>query len=89
LGGPAAQRPLWEDFENGAYGARWWADAMRETIGFARQWAYMEIGLVDASLVALAGRLRTERVATFDQRHFRHMTTMNEKPFVVLPADAS
>ncbi len=89
LGGPTAQRLLWEDFESGAYGVRWWADAMQETVAVARRWAYLEIGLADASLVALAGRLRTERVATFDQRHFRHMTTMNGEPFVVLPADAS
>ncbi len=88
-GGAAAQSLLWADFENGAYGVRWWADAMQETVDIARRWAYMEIGLADASLVALAGRLRTERVATFDQRHFRHMTTTNGEPFVVLPADAS
>jgi hypothetical protein len=44
--------------------------------------------LPDASLVALAGRLRTTRVATLDHRHFRTVTLADGRPFTVLPADA-
>lgn len=47
-----------------------------------------EIGLVDASLVALGHRLRTDRIATFDEGHFRTLTTRAGKPFAILPADA-
>jgi predicted nucleic acid-binding protein len=84
-GGHDAQSTLWRDFESGAYAVRWWADALRETIAIARQHPW--VGLADASLVALAGLLRTNRILTFDQ-HFRSLTTPRGEPFIVLPADA-
>jgi predicted nucleic acid-binding protein len=85
--GPAFSRGLWEDLRSGAYGVRWWADAMLETIAIAR--AHPEIGLTDASLVALAGRLRTDRIATLDVDHFRSLTAPGGEAFVLLPADAT
>ncbi|WP_372791636.1 type II toxin-antitoxin system VapC family toxin [Paraconexibacter sp.] len=75
-----------QDLDSGAYNVRWWADALRETIGIAR--LRPDIGLTDASLVAVAGRLGTDRIATFDHHHFRSLTTAAGKPFVLLPADA-
>lgn len=84
-GGHDAASTLWRDFESGAYAVRWWADALGQTIALARQHPW--IGLADASLVALAGILRTDRIATFDQ-HFRSITTPGGEGFVVLPADA-
>ncbi len=84
-GGRAAAFSLWADIESGAWQVRWWADAMAETLAIARD--RPEIGLVDASLVALAGRLRTERIATLDD-HFRTLRIPGGKPFSVLPADA-
>jgi predicted nucleic acid-binding protein len=83
-GGEHARRVLWDDFDNGAYGLRWWAEGLHETIRIARQHPFL--GLADASLVALAGILRTNRIATFDQ-HFRSVLTPDGEPFVVLPAD--
>jgi predicted nucleic acid-binding protein len=44
-----------------------------------------EIGLADASLVLLAGRYRTNRLLTLDQRHFRVLRTPNGAPFTLLP----
>lgn len=41
----------------------------------------------DASLAALAGHLRTSRIATFD-RHVRSLTTDRGEAFVLLPEDA-
>lgn len=79
--GAAAVR---EDFARGAYVVRWWADALDETLAVARK---RDVDLVRASLVALAGRLRTDRIATFDQQ-FRDLRTPSGKPFVMLPADA-
>jgi len=73
-----------DDFARGAYAVRWWADALDETLAFARR---RGVGLVEASLVALAGRLRTERVATFDPQ-FRDLRTPGGRSFVMLPADA-
>jgi predicted nucleic acid-binding protein len=73
-----------DDFARGAYVVRWWADALDETLAFARR---RGIGLVEASLLALAGRLRTERIATFDPQ-FRDLRTPGGRSFVMLPADA-
>lgn len=47
----------------------------------------LSIGLADASLVVLAGRYRTSRLLTFDQRHFRVLRTPAGGPFTLLPAD--
>ena len=85
--GEAFTRGLWDDLHSGAYAVRWWADAMVETIAIARR--HPAIGLTDASLVALAGRLRTDRIATLDLDHFRTLTTPDGDAFVLLPADAS
>ena len=82
--GEKAQHALWGDFEAGVYGVRWWAEGLHETIRIARQHPFL--GLADASLVALAGILRTNRIATFDQ-HFRSVLTPDGEPFVVLPDD--
>ena len=87
-GGVDAQRALWSNLDAGAVTVRWWADAMDETISIARRWGGGPSGLVDASLVALANRLRTNRIATFDDTHFRRLKTSDGKPFQILPADA-
>jgi predicted nucleic acid-binding protein len=66
---------------------RWWADAMLETIAIAR--THPEMGLTDASLVALTSRIRTDRIATLDLDRFRSLTTPDGEAFVLLPADAT
>ena len=47
----------------------------------------LEIGLADASVAVLAGRLGTTRVLTFDQRHFRALAPVQGGSFTILPAD--
>lgn len=84
-GGEPAREALWRDLGSGAFTVRWWADAMGETLDIAR--AHPTLGLVDASLVALAARVRTLRVATLDET-FRTITTPDGQPFVMLPDDA-
>lgn len=84
-GGEVARDALWSDLAAGAYIVRWWADALGESLAVARRHPFA--GLTDASLVALAARLRTRRIATFD-RHFRLLTTPDGQPFVMLPDDA-
>jgi len=84
-GGIPAREALWADLDAGAYLVRWWADALNESLQIARR--HPLAGLTDASLVALAGLLRTQRIATVDQ-HFRSMTTPAGEPFVLLPDDA-
>lgn len=82
-GGEDARAALWRDLGSGAFAVRWWADAMGETLDIAR--AHPTLGLVDASLVALAARVRTQRIATLDET-FRTITTPDGAPFVTLPA---
>jgi predicted nucleic acid-binding protein len=47
----------------------------------------LELGLADASLVVLAGRWRTRRILTLDERAFRAVTPLQGGAFEVLPAD--
>ena len=75
------------DLERGAYVVRWWADALTESLRVVR--ARPELGMTDASLVALAGRMNTNRIATFDHRHFRPLTDTAGAPFVLLPGDTT
>lgn len=84
-GSVGARDAFWEDLERGAYVVRWWADALSESLRVVR--ARPDLGMTDASLVALAGRLNTNRIATFDHRHFRTLTGTGGEPFVLLPAD--
>jgi uncharacterized protein len=84
FGGESAARVLWDNFETGAFSLRWWAEGLHETIRIAREHPFL--GLTDASLLALAGILRTNRIATFDQ-HFRSVLTPDGEPFLMLPDD--
>lgn len=88
-GGPAAARALREDLDNGAYLIEWWPTALHDTIAHAKSHESMELGLTDASLLALAAHLQTTDVATLDERHFRALKpTSGGEAFTLLPADA-
>jgi predicted nucleic acid-binding protein len=88
-GGAAAARALREDLDSGAYLVEWWPAAMHETIALARHHESMELGLTDASLLALTARLQTTAIATLDERHFRALKpATGGEPFTLLPADA-
>jgi predicted nucleic acid-binding protein len=84
--GSAVAEQVLADFRDGAYRVHWWPGAITESLDVLRVERRLGIGVVDASLVALAGRLRTSRVATLDQRHFRQLETEG-RSFTVLPAD--
>jgi len=86
-GGPDAARAFYEDLLSGAYLVEWWSEDTLETVAAARK--HQDIGLADASLLALAARLETTRVATLDERHFRAVSPLTREPaFTLLPADA-
>ncbi|MBX6721857.1 MAG: PIN domain-containing protein [Dactylosporangium sp.] len=54
-----------------------------------QQYAGLELGLVDASLILLAERYHTTDVVTLDERHFRAVRPRYGGPaFRILPADA-
>ncbi len=87
LGGPEAAAALRADLDAGAYLVRWWADALGETVRIAA--ARPALTLAEASLVALAARLGTRRLATLAHDRFRREATASGDPFVLLPADAA
>jgi predicted nucleic acid-binding protein len=48
----------------------------------------LHLGLADCALVVLADRYQTDRIVTFDERHFRAVTPLRGASFTILPADA-
>lgn len=54
----------------------------------ARRYRDLELGLADTSLMVLAGKHRTTRIATFDERAFRTVPPIQGGSFTILPADA-
>jgi uncharacterized protein len=87
--GPAAAAAFRRDIESGAYSIEWWASAASESARLADRYAELDLALTDASLVALARRLGTTSVASFDERHFRTVRPLAGGPaFSLLPSDA-
>jgi predicted nucleic acid-binding protein len=87
-GGAAALRALRADLLAGAYLVEWWPGALAAAVAIAERYADVDLGLTDASLVALTAHLDTIDVATLDERHFRAVQPLTGGPaFRVLPAD--
>ena len=61
-------------------------DDVEQATGVIDRYCDLNIGLADASIVVLAGKLGCDRVLTLDERHFRALRTPAGEPFVVLPA---
>jgi predicted nucleic acid-binding protein len=85
--GPPAERIVAANIATRALETEWWDDAVRDI------WKLVddrpEIGIADASLVALAAHRNTTRIATFDERHFRGLAPLTgEGAFTLLPLDA-
>lgn len=59
----------------------------RLAVELADRYADLAPGLSDLSIVIAADRHDTTRVATFDQRHFRVMTSIGGRPFTLIPLD--
>ncbi len=51
------------------------------------QYADLELGLADLSVVVLAHRFRTRRLLTFDERDFRAVAPLSGGSFTLLPRD--
>jgi uncharacterized protein len=86
--GTRAVRAFRDDVRSGAYLVEWWATAAREAADVADRYLDLGVSLADASLVALAARLGTVDVASFDARHFRAMSPLGvADAFRLLPLD--
>jgi predicted nucleic acid-binding protein len=60
------------DLYIGAYLVERWPAAARQSSEIVKRYIDLDVSLTDASLVALTARLGTERITTFDERHFSH-----------------
>lgn len=52
------------------------------------RYADLELGLADCALVVIASRYGTDRIVSFDERHFRAVTPLQGGAFTILPYDA-
>jgi uncharacterized protein len=86
---PAAVAALYTEIRRGSLGVEWWPDLELQAVEVAERYAEIGLGLVDASLVALAAGLETNRIASFDERHFRAVEPLDgAAAFALFPADA-
>lgn len=86
--GVDAELAFLDDVAAGTFEVECLNDAERRTAaGLARRHRDLELGYADASLIALAARLGTRRIATFDERAFRVVTPLQGGAFTLLPAD--
>ncbi len=87
LGNAALLRFL-ADIQEGAYVVEpvTLAD-LRRCASLIAKYQDLDLGLSDASVVAVAERLGTNRILTVDQRDFRAIRSVHGKPFRLLPAD--
>src|SRR5579884_1085963 len=82
----AARLAFLDDLKNGAFTAACLdADDYARIAELEAHYADLDIGLADASVVALAARFNTRRVLTFDQRHFRALRPLQGGTFELFP----
>jgi len=87
--GSEAARAFRRDVATGAYAVEWWRAAAAERVEVAESYRDLGVSLTDASLVALAARIPTTTIATFDELHFRALRpARGGEAFRLLPADA-
>lgn len=87
--GDAGRPDLLRTLRDGALRVEWWPEATQETVYAIEAQGRADVGLTDMSLVVLAARVRSVRVATLDERHFRTLRPLTGEPaFRLLPADA-
>lgn len=84
--GIIVQAAFLRDVTDGAYDV---AELLREDYtrirGLCKQYSDQDIGLVDASIVAIAERLNEPKIATLDHRHFRMIRPRHVEAFELLP----
>ena len=87
--GPQSRRAFVADLAAGRYLVECLRpDEYRLVAQLERQYTSLSPGLADLSIVVIADRLQTRRIATFDERHFRAMRALDGGAFALLPADA-
>ena len=88
-GSPAAARAFLRDVASGRFRVEGLtADEHGTVARLDEQYADLDLGLADLSVVILAHRLRTRRLLTFDERDFRAVTPLSGGSFTLMPRDA-
>jgi predicted nucleic acid-binding protein len=84
--GRQAEEAFLEDVLAGAWSREPLTDAdLGRSLEVIRRYSEHEVGLVDASIVATAERLRVVRILTLDRRHFRTFRLWDRKSVTVVP----
>lgn len=84
--GPEAADVLADDITSGAY--RWFeidTAAMRRAVEIGKQYWDLDLGFVDASVVATCELLDEDRVVSLDRRHFSIIRPAHRPSLRVLP----
>lgn len=86
--GARAELRLLEGIENGALSVEPFTrqDAAR-CRALLSKYRELDLGLADASVVAVAERLQVRRILTVDERDFRAVRSEDGDAFVLVPAD--
>lgn len=86
--GPEVELAFLDDLVSRTFQVECLSDAeLEQARTIVAQYRDLRLGLTDASLVVLAARHRTTRVASFDERAFRSVSPLGGGSFTVLPAD--
>jgi predicted nucleic acid-binding protein len=86
--GPRAERALLDEVAGGAYDlVPFDAGHVAEAAAVIGRYEALGIGLADASVAVVAGRAKTTRLLTLDERHFQAMRPLWGEAFHLLPAD--
>jgi predicted nucleic acid-binding protein len=89
-GTPEAARAFLRDVASGRFLVEGLtADEHGTVARLDEQYADLDLGLADLSVVILAHRFRTRRLLTFDERDFRAVTPLSGGSFMLLPGDAT
>ena len=74
-GGTRVEQAFLDDLASADYDVDWGQRAdLRRAAEINRQYADLELGLVDSVVMAIAERLKAEAIATLDRRHFGAVT---------------
>ncbi|MFI9824580.1 type II toxin-antitoxin system VapC family toxin [Streptomyces sp. NPDC052013] len=87
FGGPAAEAVFLDDLAAGAFGGvtGLTPEDLQRMGALVRQYASLPLGGTDASVVAVAERIQTLRVATLDRRHFTVVRSHKGEAFTLYP----
>jgi len=87
-GSPVAARAFMRDVASGRFRVEGLtADEHGMAARLDEQYADLDLGLADLSVVILAHRFRTRRLLTFDERDFRAVAPLSGGSFTLLPRD--